>query len=508
VICDGDGVSGKRIQVLYVRTGAAPDRYAQFLPSIRTWVAEVDAAIAASAAVTGGVRHLRFVTDRACQVAVLAVEIAMGAEETFGQLIDSLSELGYNRADRKYLLFVDAKVYCGTGTILYDSQPGPANLNNSKTGYARIDSGCWGMKPLLHELLHTLGGVQHDAPHSTHGWHCTDEYDVMCYSDWPHHPTVSFLCPETSNESRLDCNHDDYFHTAPPAESYLATHWNVANSDFLISSDQPSAPPEVTLIAPIPGMTFTAPATITLAAHAVDPDGQVQRVEFYHDNSLLSTILTPTYTYISTNIPTGLYSFYAKAYDEVGAGQTSAPAPIVVTDAAGLINSARGKPATQSSTAGGYEAARAVDGISSEEQAGSSTARTWVQTQPWWQVDLTAEIPLEKIHIWGNTPCCAAGTIELEVLIRSTPMLTQSLASAMLQPGVTHYHLSGNHENPLTLVLPPGQSGRYVVIGAVTTTALALTEVEVMVRPEDEPVSGQTGPAGALYLPLVASLTP
>ncbi|NJN37114.1 MAG: hypothetical protein HC794_08740 [Nitrospiraceae bacterium] len=244
------------IQALYVRTADAADRYQQYLPSIRVWAAEVDAAFAASAQTTGHPRHLRFVTNAACQVEVPAVELPVGAVETFGNTITALEQLGYNRADRKYLLFVDAKVFCGTGTIIYDSQPGATNLNNTHSGYARIDSGCWGLKPLLHELIHTLGGVQHDAPHSSHGWHCTDEYDIMCYSDAPHHPAVSYLCPEPSNEGQIDCNHDDYFHTNPPPDNYLATHWNIANSAFLIASAGPTLPPAVTLIAPAAPMTI------------------------------------------------------------------------------------------------------------------------------------------------------------------------------------------------------------------------------------------------------------
>ena len=53
IACDGDGITGKRVQVMYVHGSGTPSRYAQFLESFRTWAAGVDAIYDASAQETG-----------------------------------------------------------------------------------------------------------------------------------------------------------------------------------------------------------------------------------------------------------------------------------------------------------------------------------------------------------------------------------------------------------------------------------------------------------------------
>jgi hypothetical protein len=72
-----------------------------------------------------------------------------------------------------------------------------------------------------------------DTPHHSAARHCTDEADVMCYDDDASGPvTMTTVCPP-EHEVLLDCGHDDYFSTDPPAGSYLAGHWNTAGSSFL-----------------------------------------------------------------------------------------------------------------------------------------------------------------------------------------------------------------------------------------------------------------------------------
>lgn len=241
VPCDGDGTSGHRVQAMYVVTPDRPNRYASMVDDIKEWAAGVNAVFNLSAAKTGGVRNVRFVTapngDGTCSPTVLNVTVPLGGLNDFSTSIGRLQGLGYTAKERKYLYWADTenKGVCGIALTYLSSTPGQDNPNNGYAPqYARVDSPCWGTGGAIeaHELSHTLGSVQGDAPHATSRGHCYDESDQMCYFDNGGKAMQQICAPD--QEVLFDCRDDDYYSTFPPAGSYLDTHWNTADSKFLI----------------------------------------------------------------------------------------------------------------------------------------------------------------------------------------------------------------------------------------------------------------------------------
>ncbi|WP_254705754.1 RICIN domain-containing protein [Streptomyces vilmorinianum] len=260
VQCDGDGSTGNRVQVVYVH-GPDRDRYAEYVASFRKWAADADLIYATSAKETGGVRHIRYVTAADCTPTVLNIELPASALSEFSATNRALAGKGLDRRDRKYMIFADTKVYCGIGTFAGDERPGQNNQSNFGPSYGRTDAGCWGGHTAAHELGHNLGAVNNSAPNTSRGAHCTDEYDVMCYSDTPYYPRMRYVCSNQAAENILDCNHDDYFHTNPKSGSYLATHWNMADNQFLMRSKGGATPDPNPSPTPTPTPTPTRQPT-------------------------------------------------------------------------------------------------------------------------------------------------------------------------------------------------------------------------------------------------------
>ncbi|HVL06042.1 MAG TPA: fibronectin type III domain-containing protein [Acidimicrobiales bacterium] len=331
-VCTGDGSSGPRVQLVYANITGRTDRYATYAASFQTWAAAMDAVFDRSAAETGGSRRIRFVHDAACTPVIARTTLSVTAANDFQTTVNELTAKGFSRNDRKYMVWVDANVYCGIGEIYTDDRAGQNNYNNLYSLISRVDNGCWGVlgqSVEAHELMHNLGGVQASAPNATPYSHCTDESDRMCYADGSGRPMVQKCA--SSHENTFDCNHDDYFSTAPPAGSYLATHWNAANSAWLrtgaAAATVPGAPIGVTAV---PGegtasLTWTAPASNggqPVTAYVVTPyvGATAQPARTFTSAATAQTV---------TGLAENTYTFKVAAVNSVGTGpQSAASSPV------------------------------------------------------------------------------------------------------------------------------------------------------------------------------------
>jgi hypothetical protein len=99
-------------------------------------------------------------------------------------------------------------------------------------------------------------------------------------------------------------------------------------------------PPLPVLTSPTSGATFSAGATIPLAATAVAADSAtISKVEFYSDTTLLGTDTTAPYSFNWSSVPAGDYSVYAKAYDSLGASAESTPVGVHVASGPAVVAS-------------------------------------------------------------------------------------------------------------------------------------------------------------------------
>jgi hypothetical protein len=100
-------------------------------------------------------------------------------------------------------------------------------------------------------------------------------------------------------------------------------------SSITVSSS--NAAPTVTLTQPSNGATFTAPATVNLAATASDADGTVTKVEFFNATTKLGEDTTAPYSFTWSGVAAGTYTLTARATDNLGGVTTSASSRITVS---------------------------------------------------------------------------------------------------------------------------------------------------------------------------------
>jgi hypothetical protein len=263
------------IKVVYAHPAGRPDRLRHFAPVLQATAAAVARYVADA---SGRRKTVRFDLGTRCGPRLLDVQsVRLRHRAAFYRGDDGLPAVDagtplraeLRRATRatrhrqKFLVYADGlhpappgslDVSGQTDDLPQDSRPGRRNAAN-RGGSLAVVFGPGGAVPpatrdgfatamFAHELLHALGAVQRDAPHATAGGHCYDGADVLCYRD---RTALSALyterdCPAAPMPP-LDCGGDDYFNPVPPPGSYLARHWNVYDSAYLVACADPRAAP-------------------------------------------------------------------------------------------------------------------------------------------------------------------------------------------------------------------------------------------------------------------------
>lgn len=239
--CVGNGVSGPRVQPVFVSRAGYPSRYEQFRSVLQRSTYLTTGVFERS---SGGQRSVRWVHDANCQPVFWQVSVPQRYTYNLNNLRSYLKSVDprFRASNRVFSLWVDAYTspnWSGLGGDRWSA------TWTSSYGFIWVDA---------HELIHALGAVNGGAPHATGKGHCWDGFDVMCYSDGGTSWRKAVRCKSAVSHYRLDCGKDDYFAVAPKPGSWLARHprWNIANSRFLAKTspvtlaNPPAAPTNVT----------------------------------------------------------------------------------------------------------------------------------------------------------------------------------------------------------------------------------------------------------------------
>jgi hypothetical protein len=250
--CPGDGRTGARVRVLLgVPKGTTAPDPASTRSLLRQALSLADANLDAASTSVG--QHYRFFCRHDRNVTITTVQLPVIGQDgtyTFEDVTTSLAAQGFTKPSAIYAAFV-ANIDCcytygGQGSMTSDDSPSAStNRNNgSFARYSMIRLGAtWDATTLAlvfqHETGHNMGAVQNSAPHTSGAYHCYETSDIMCYDDGGPYFTsggsLVSVCPDLSSVGmyEFDCGDDDYYNAAPASNTYLADHWNVAESRWL-----------------------------------------------------------------------------------------------------------------------------------------------------------------------------------------------------------------------------------------------------------------------------------
>lgn len=215
---------------LYARTPGRADRLDEERSYLRSVIKRMDAVLnRESLASGGGNADFKVLCDGSGQP---RIDRVISPSLDFTSVVTAAKEAGFADLRADYTIFFDTsdESRCGVGSFYPDETPGIVNRNIAVTGYGVTYRRCWGTSAPMHENAHNEGAVQPGAPHSTgSGDHCWQESDIECYAP-DGGDTHQWAVTACGDYEHYDCNHDDYFDTAPEAGEWLATHLNIGSS--------------------------------------------------------------------------------------------------------------------------------------------------------------------------------------------------------------------------------------------------------------------------------------
>lgn len=176
----------KRFKVVYLYT--TNDNLETNRKQIAELLVNSDNILDLNAKVYGKNLHYNFEVDTLCNPVIYSMKESIGnldkdLEAKFGKEIKDAS---------KFIIFVESvNSECG----LYSGIEQGDNENLS--GFAIIYKNCWNIRVMMHEVNHSLGSVQFDAPNSDFTYHVKNSLnDIMSYN-------VGHSCPKTEENEFL-----------------------------------------------------------------------------------------------------------------------------------------------------------------------------------------------------------------------------------------------------------------------------------------------------------------
>jgi uncharacterized repeat protein (TIGR01451 family) len=98
----------------------------------------------------------------------------------------------------------------------------------------------------------------------------------------------------------------------------------------VIVAHEGSTQTSLSITSPSNGATLNAPASISINTSAYDPDGLIDKVQFFNGNELIGEDASGPYSLSWTNVNAGTYTITARALDNMGVNVASATVNVVV----------------------------------------------------------------------------------------------------------------------------------------------------------------------------------